>query len=325
MVSNPVTRPRRTHRLLGTAAASIAALALARPALACSVCRCGDPAFNALGLNIYAAGSFRLAFDWERFEKSQATEAEPGRSAGSESLREDRLTATFSVTPAERVTLLVRVPFADRTVTSSGPGAASDVQTGRGLADPEIFALVRLWAAPFRSGLGRRAWVGLQLGVKTPWGENGLRSGGVRLDEHAQPGTGSTDVTAGLSGVVVLDLASSLFGSVSEKQTGSNRFGYRYGSAAQAAFGYERRLTRALDGVLELDVRDARRDRVDASGALDPNTGGSLVYLAPRLTVTLTDRLVGRLGVQIPVANLLNGSQTERTVYGIGLTYLFSN
>ena len=40
-------------------------------ARACSICRCGDPTFNALGSNIYSSGDFHLAIDWDRFEKSQ--------------------------------------------------------------------------------------------------------------------------------------------------------------------------------------------------------------------------------------------------------------
>ena len=31
---------------------------------ACSVCRCGDPTFNALGTNIFTAGQFHLALDY---------------------------------------------------------------------------------------------------------------------------------------------------------------------------------------------------------------------------------------------------------------------
>ena len=37
-----------------------------RPVAGCSVCRCGDPAFNALELNLYETGTFRVAVDWER-------------------------------------------------------------------------------------------------------------------------------------------------------------------------------------------------------------------------------------------------------------------
>jgi hypothetical protein len=299
----------------------LAAAAFApHPARACSICRCGDPAFNALGLDIYSPQTFRLALDWSRFAKSQGVGS--GGVDGTESVVENRLTATLSYSPTGTLTLIAQFPWAARRVTASGGG---DSATGRGLGDPELYALVRLWAAPFSSGLGRRAWVGLQLGVKTPWGANDLGHEGIRLDEHAQPGTGSTDWIAGLSAVYVLDPTSSLFGSAQYRRTGSNRFGYRYGDVALANLGYERKLGSTLDGVLQLNFRHASEDRVDASGARDPNTGGGVLYITPQLVVDLSPRLVARASAQVPAGRTLNGAQTERTVWSAGLTYVFGS
>jgi hypothetical protein len=87
--------------------------------------------------------------------------------------------------------------------------------------------------------------------------------------------------------------------------------------------GYEHKLGRLFDAALELNYRDAGRDRIDRDGFLDPNTGGSLLYLSPRLIVDFGKGLVGRLSVQVPVVDGLNGDQKERTVANIGLTYLF--
>jgi hypothetical protein len=314
------------------AIASLAAAAAPRTVSACSICRCGDPAFNALGLNIYSPNSFRIAFDWDRFDKTQGSNE--GGEGASETVLENRFTATVSYTPSEALTLVARLPYSDRTLTShSGVSAAHVLHeghegsdgpvTGRGLSDPELYALVRVWAAPFVGGLGRRAWVGLQLGVKTPWGENDLRENGERLDEHVQPGTGSTDWIAGVAGVYVLDPVSSLFGSLQYRGTGSNDFGYRYGSAALANFGYERKLGSTVDAVLELNGRDAAKDRVDADGELDPNTGGGVLYITPRVVINLGRGLVARVSAQVPAVTRLNGVQTERTVWGVGLTYVF--
>jgi hypothetical protein len=311
------------------AVAGLAAVAAPCPASACSICRCGDPAFNALGLNIYSPKSFRIAFDWDRFDKTQGS-IEGGEGA-TETVLENRFTAMVSYTPSDALTLVARLPYTIRELTTEpGVGDATALDedhhgstTGRGFSDPELYALVRVWAAPFVGGLGRRAWVGVQLGVKTPWGENDLREDGERLDEHVQPGTGSTDWIAGVAGVYLLDPVSSLFGSLQYRGTGSNAFGYRYGSAALANLGYERKLGNRVDAVLELNGRDAAKDRVDADGTLDPNTGGGLLYLTPKVVVNLSGSLVARFSAQIPVAESLNGVQTERTVWGVGLTYVF--
>jgi hypothetical protein len=63
---------------------------------------------------------------------------------------------------------------------------------------------------------------------------------------------------------------------------------------------------------------------VDAGGTLDDGTGGSLLYLTPRLLVDLGRGLMLRAGVQIPIVRDLNGYQKERAVANVGLTWIFS-
>ncbi len=311
-------------------AAAFASFVLASPALGCSMCRCGDPTFNALGTDVYAQGNFRIAIDGERFEKEQAVSEHHGPEDGtvestdgeehtaSEAQVERRVTATLSYA-FDRVNLVARLPWSDRTLETIGePGSESS----NGLADPELYALVRLWSAPFVGDLGRRAWISAVGGVKTAWGENDLKSGGERLEEHLQPGTGSTDWFGGFSGVYLFDSRSSLFGSLQFRKMGTNDFGYRYGDVRLANLGYKRKLGKRLDASLEANYRDADRDRISAEEGIDPNTGGSVLYLSPRLSADFGHGLVGRLSFQIPVADNLDGDQTEKTVANFGLTFL---
>ena len=287
---------------------------------ACSICRCGDPTFNALGNNIYSSDEFHLALDWDRFEKSQAT-AEDGR-VGTDREVENRYTATLSYSFAERVVAVVRIPYSTRTLTTAFDDGASEVST-RGLSDPETYVLVRLWSSDFGPGLGRRTWISALAGLKTAWGSNGLRENGERVDEHAQPGTGSTDVFGGLSGIHLLNDHSSLFASAQYRGTGRNSFGYRYGNITTLNFAYERKLGERLDGVIEANYRQAGRDEVDGSGELDPNTGGSILYVTPRAMLELSPRVVLRVGAQIPVWKSLYGIQREKTNVNAGVTLLF--
>jgi hypothetical protein len=303
------------------------------------MCRCGDPTFNAFGTDVYAAGKLRLALDWQRYDKEQAvgghheeeltghqeglrSVAAAHEVAGRESAVEDRFTATLSYSLADRANLVARLPFSSHRIEELGHDGTTE-ETARGLADPEVYAFVRLWSSPFADGLGRRAWISALAGVKTPWGQNDRREDGVRLDEHLQSGSGSTDPFAGLAGFYLLDQRSSIYGSAQRRWTGTNDFGYRYGVQSFLNLGYERKLTRLLDGALELNYRDAGRDRVSSDGDLDPNTGGSVLYANPRLMLDLGRGWVGRLSVQVPVAEDLHGDQTERTVANVGLTYLF--
>lgn len=277
---------------------------------ACSICRCGDVTFNALGKTGYTSPGLRFALDWERFDKTEGDPAE------SESQVENRATAFVSYGLGDRIRVSVRLPYSTRELT--GEGESLDTN---GLSDPELYGQVRLWASPW-SELGHRASVSLTAGVKTPWGRNGLSEDGERLDEHGQPGTGATDLFGSVSGLYLLNARSALFGSAGYRHTGTNDHGYRYGSAFLANLAYEHKLGHKLDGVLELNFRHADKDRVDDAGTLDSDTGGSLLYVTPKLLVDLGSGLVLRGTAQVPVAKGLNGVQKERAVANIGLTWL---
>jgi hypothetical protein len=304
---------------------SVALLGPWGEARACSVCRCGDPTFNALGTDVYGASPWRLAFDWDRFDKTQATQPEDsGAGAGREALVEQRVTAVLSYVFAERIAAVARVPYSFRRLKET-PDRSAPVEeetSTHGFSDPEIYGLVRLWATPFAPGLGRRAWASGLLGVKPPWGRNKLAEAGQRLDEHVQSGTGSTDLFAGVSGVYLFNSEATGLASVQFRRMGTNDFGYRYGDLLLANLGLEHKLGARFDGVLELNFRSAPEDRIDASGAHDPDTGGDVLYLTPRLISSLGNGLVARATLQIPVAKRLDGEQTERTVVNLGLTYL---
>ena len=305
-------------RVLAVCLLFAAGLSFAPPrAAACSICRCSDPTFNALGTNVYSAGEFHLALDWDRFSKSQATEG-----GGTDEEVENRFTATLSYSFGERFLLVARLPFSHRDLTETN-GDEVEVTNTFGLSDPEFYGLVRLWSSNFSQGLGKRAWLSAIFGVKTPWGLNDVRENGVRVDEHAQPGTGSTDLFGGLSGFYLFDLDSSIFASAQYRGTGRNDFGYKYGDQTLVSVAYERKLSEVFDGVVELNFRHAKRDQVDFAGEVDPNTGGSVLYVSPRLLVNLGKGIVLRLGAQIPAVEWLYGIQNEKVNYNAGVTFLF--
>jgi hypothetical protein len=299
-----------------------AVVSLLTPAVSygCSICRCGDATFNALGKDGYAAHGFRLALDWERFEKDEGDPADEV-----ESQVENRFTALVSYGFSERLTLFARVPYSVRNLTStSGDEEPAKTHTS-GFSDPEVYGQVRLWGSVFSGGLGRRSSLSLNAGVKTPWGRNNLEQDGERLDEHAQSGTGSTDVFGSLALLHLVNKESAIFASTGYRHTGENDFGYRYGSTFLANVAYEHKLGSALDGVVELNFRSARKDRIDPDGTLSDDTGGSLLYVTPRLLANVGGGVVLRAAAQIPLVRDLNGFQKERAVVNVGLTYLFSH
>ena len=156
-------------------------------AFACSICRCGDPTFNALGKEGIALPGLKLALDWEEVEKSQGS----ANDEFSEVL-EHRTTLLAAWGPSERFGFFVRVPFAERDLVEIEDGETEQAHAS-GLADPEVSAQARIWSTQFEGDVGVRSSVFVVGGVKTDWGDNDVRRDGERLDEHVQPGTGSTD------------------------------------------------------------------------------------------------------------------------------------
>jgi hypothetical protein len=293
-------------------------LAIALPSFACSICRCGDPTFNALGKDGVAQTGFRVALDWDQVRKTQ------GEPDERDSLRERRYSLLAAYGLSDRFSVMARVPYSERDLTEVEDGEA-DHASASGLADPEIYAQWRLWASPFEGDVGMRASVYLVGGVKTSWGDNDVTRDGERLDEHVQPGTGSTDWFAGVSGSYQLNPKSALFVSTQYRHTGRNDAGYQYGRTTLVNVAYERKLTTRWDAVLEANYRHAGRDEVDALGVLDEDTGGSIVYLTPRVLFDLGSGWVARASAQVPLTqSSLNGVQDEKTVFNVGITHLFT-
>ncbi len=318
----PAARPPRLALPLG-GVLLLLSVSRAPDASACSICRCGDPTFNALGAAIYSPGQFRLALDWERFDKENGvSDPATGATVGRDAEIENRFTLAGAYSFGDSLTLVGRLPLSVRRLTSTDESGAAATKTS-GLSDPDFTALWRVWASAFRPGLGRRAWVSVVAGIKTPWGRNDLTENGERLDEHAQPGTGATDVYGGVSAVFQVDPRSALFGSFQYRRTGTNSHGYRYGRPTTGNLAYERKLSSVVDAVLEANWRHAEQDVVDEAGNRDPNTGGDVLYLTPRAVIDLGGGLVLRAGVQIPLVRSLYGDQTERANVNVGLTVLF--
>jgi hypothetical protein len=317
-------RTRSVHENVTRATATILSivlaaslLAAARPAHACSICRCGDPTFNALGVTGVSLQGLRLALDWDRVEKSQGSPAD----GNFESNTEERQTFLLGYSPSDDWGFYFRLPYGRRELTETEDGENEETRSS-GLGDPELYGQRRIWSSAFDARVGVRTSLFALFGVKTPWGENDLQRDGERLDEHAQLGTGSADWFGGFSGSHQLSPHSALFASVQYRATGSNDAGYEYGNIMLGNVAYEHKLSSRFDAVIEANYRHAERDRVNNAGEPDPNTGGSMLYLTPRLLFDLGRGWIMRAAVQVPVAERLNGEQDEDPVVNLGVTYL---
>jgi len=293
----------RRSALLAALTLLVLAPAAAR---ACSMCACGDPSYRLVGEEFFTATPWRVGLDYDHGSKTSAAD-EPGTH---ETEFESRVTVSGAWTPIARLRLVGRIPVVNRRLTMDGMSARL-----AGLADPEL--LLHLQVTPATS----RHWAAVMLGARAPWGENERTSGGERAEEHLQPGTGAASLWAGASGAVRVGTRDHVYASLMGRWNGTNRHGYRYGDVALANFAYQHEVATYLAGVLELNARDARIDR-DA-GAMADNTGGSVLYVTPRLQWQATQALVLRLGLQIPVAQRLLGDQREHANVVTGLTLAY--
>jgi len=133
--------------LLGT----LLGISFSTGALACSICRCGDPTFNALGKEGISLPGLRLALDWEEVQKSEGS-----RGDEFSSVLEHRTTLLGAWGVSERFSVFVRVPYAKRDLVEIEGGETERSQAS-GLADPEISAQARLWSSHFEGDVGVRS------------------------------------------------------------------------------------------------------------------------------------------------------------------------
>src|SRR5438094_6830946 len=103
------------RRILLTAVLMTAAL-VPRPGEPCSLCQCGDPAFALLGSQLFVPGTWHLGLGADRYAKDQVAEDAPGTR---EKEVENRVTLSASRTFGDRLTLVARLPFAERSITTS--------------------------------------------------------------------------------------------------------------------------------------------------------------------------------------------------------------
>lgn len=285
----------------------VAAALVPRTGVACGVCQCGDPTYALIGSQLFVPNAWNLGLDFGRFSREQATEHEPTET---ESDTEQRVTFSASRTFGDRLTLVGRLPFVDRKVTGGEHFQLS------GLSDPEVFGHYRISSS--QSG----TWIALTLGTRLGLGANDRQLEGERAEEMMQPGAGSSSVEAGFAFSHLIGMDGTLFGSASGRLNGRNDHGYHYGNLVFANAAYEKKLASRVNAVMEVNFRHSTRDEWEP-GDINHNTGGTVVYVSPRVLFKVDKGLFFRLGIQLPIVESLNGEQNEKVNLLTGFTARF--
>ncbi|MFO0579555.1 MAG: hypothetical protein U1A78_36620 [Polyangia bacterium] len=267
-----------------------------RVSRACASCGCGDPTLTAMGIEKPFKNRVRLSLE-QRF----GGHSDPDRK---ERTLISRSTLSASWSPTAWLTLAAALPLAAgelRTLRASGPTARRVV----GLGDLELYTR----ALVFRDrAFSPRHIVGILAGLKAPTGPRVADSSGYPAPDDFQPGSGSWDPLFGASyGYFGRELG--VFASLSYRHTTTGRLDYRRGSVLGASALVQRSLHRAVSFGLGLELSHTRPDEL--RGISLPDTGGTVLAVAPQALIALRTDWLLRAALQIPVGPLGSRTQVE--------------
>ncbi len=328
---------------------------------ACATCGCSLSTDAAMGYSAETGWHLSLQYDFldqnqlriGRRAVSAAQVAAINDAGGEQEVEKGTVNryVTFGVgfAPSPDWNLRLLVPYVDRGHSTYGqatnPITADQLSgsTVKGLGDVRFIA-------SYQGFLDDKS-LGVQLGVKVPTGHYGgpsadgtgivgrnptaFSSGpisqnpspGNLVDTSLQPGTGSTDVIVGayyhrfVSDNINAFVNGQFQSAVAHRlnQPGQD---FRPGNTTTVSFGarYEAR----PDVVPQLQVNVSRKGRDQGALADNPDSAGTVVYLAPGATVAITSSVQAFGFVQLPVYRNLTGYQlAPRWTASAGLSYAF--
>ncbi len=307
--------PLRPRRLLAVALIVVGASS-ARPALACSACGCtlsSDWASQG-----YTAGpGFRLDLRLDYFDQdelrsgtrtvdSRGIALPASREIQRETLnRNSSLALDYSPGPEWGVNLFV--PFYDRFHTTVAPGDTA-ISTSHATSLGDVRVLGRF------QGFSPDHTTGVQFGLKLPTGRfntdfiAGPQAGAI-VDRGLQPGTGTTDLLLGVYHFGALGRGWEYFAQALAQQPLDSREGFRPGSGLNVNLGVRWAASRTVAPQLQLNVRAEKRE--SGPNADVANSGATLAYLGPGVTVSLRGPVALYAFVQAPIYQRVNGYQLE--------------
>lgn len=297
--------------VLFAAAVMLLGAGVAARASACSQCLCGSPTPPGYLLS-YASKQFTYGVEDRYLAKRNALDD----AVGNEQQSEHRISGLLMFRPLARLALQARLPYVLKVNTREAVGAPHGITRSHGLGDADILARFDAWH--FGNLFTRRGTLAAVAGVTMPTGSNEARdAAGQRLEAHLQPGSGAWSGSLGVAADASF-LSSALSASVIGRWNGANAHGFQYGDVLLFNLGYARTLRSSWETALELNGRTAARDRTEG-GAGDPNSGGTVLYAAPSVRWSALASVAVEFLVQIPIAQALNGIQTEKPTGRLGL------
>lgn len=301
--------------LLAVLAAALATLNAA-PALACASCSCAlSSDWESQGYTADPGWRLDLRYDYINQNELRSGSGKvnraafppgPGQDHELEQVTTNRyFTVAVDYSPNKDWGFNAQIPYVDRFHQTITPG-----ETAVSESDTNELGDIRLTAR--YQGFSAARNIGVSLGLKLPTGEykqnfsSGPEAGG-QLDRGLQAGTGTTDLLLGAFRFGALNRDWDWFAQVQYQHALSERDGYRPGDALNLSGGLRYVAHEGVTPELQLNVQHRRRD--EGANADVDNSGGTITYLSPGLSVAVSKqaRLYGF--VQLPIHYQLEGLQ----------------
>jgi hypothetical protein len=295
---------------------ALAGLAGASPAFGCSACGCSlSDDWAAQGYAMLPGFNADLRFEY--FEQSDLHSGTSRVDRSALSLPNDNeiqqrtvnrntwLDLNYVVTPAWAVAFLL--PYHDRFHTTIAEGD-TDISTsqGSGLGDARVLIRYQNFSADHSFSM--------QCGLKLPTGrfDQTFAAGpqaGELLDRGLQLGTGTTDLLAGVAWFGRPTSTLGCFVQATLDQPLAARDGFLPSGSVNLSGGVRWLNSSRFTPQLQVNVKAEGREH--GAEADTPNSGGTLAYLSPGVTVELGAKTNAFVFVQLPVYQRVNGLQLE--------------
>jgi len=165
-----------------------------------------------------------------------------------------------------------------------------------------------------------RATLAVFGGLKLPTGSfDEENTDDIRAERSLQPGTGTTDLVAGVAGRYAFGMKNSLIGQVGFIEALGSREHFEPGTRLNATVGWSHAVSRKLGTVLQINA--AHQDRDQGAQAEPEHSGSTTVDISPGITVGVGDRSTLYAYAQIPLYQDVNGEQLmPRSAFALGWT-----
>lgn len=301
----------------------------AAPARACGACGCTlNSDWASQGYAVRPGFRFDLRYDYFNQDQlrrgtrsvDRAAFEIPNEQEVQEKTLNRNLTATLDYSPSPDWGVTVLIPAFNRyhATLAEGDVDPSMSQTS-GLGDVRVLGRYQ--------GFSEARSFGVQMGLKLATGrfhqpfQAGAQAG-QPLDRGLQLGTGTTDLLVGAYAFGSLAPEWGCFGQVLFQKPLGEREGFKPGDGVNANAGVRYTGLAGLTPHLQLNLRAEGRESGPQADV--ENSGATLLYLSPGLTVAVTRTLQVYAFAQVPLHQRVTGLQIEpRSSVSLGLHWSF--